>query len=483
MNNRKISAFLLAGCSLLATVPALGAAEPPRKSHRSIGPWDAFDEDELNRRLQTAADMNLLHDLVDRIRKDPEQLARLNEKQKEKLRQWISNSDSQKKLLKDPDMQKLLLDNALRQDLDKIPAEEIDKLAKKIQEHTGDFDLNDKDREELLKTFRDKKIANPERLRELLSKLGAKANLKLENGDAIERLTSMSPAASPDSATTREGPEPMSGATTPAKTDNEGRDTPAEMPTPEEKPSTLASILLDMILEHTDLDDDFIDSVVDWLTNAASGDDSEGGWLKSAFGHTIDWVGSLHPGEWLPSDETRQTTSSWFGKLTPTSPPRETSGSSTPSSLPSASGFSSGSFSVDLEQLGRVVLWGLVLSIVAFAGWRLQLWYRGGDARGLPRRWPVRPEAVATRGDLVRAFEYLALLLVGVEAKHRHHLELAERLGGPADVPENARRQAANHLAHLYELARYAPVDEPLPETELAAARRDLSYLAGAGAA
>jgi len=35
----------------------------------------------------------------------------------------------------------------------------------------------------------------------------------------------------------------------------------------------------------------------------------------------------------------------------------------------------------------------------------------------------------------------------------------------------------------LYELARYAPQDEELPETDLAAARRQLSFLAGAGAA
>ena len=54
---------------------------------------------------------------------------------------------------------------------------------------------------------------------------------------------------------------------------------------------------------------------------------------------------------------------------------------------------------------------------------------------------------------------------------------------GRERAADDPRRQAAGHLAHLYELARYAPEDEPLPESEMAAARRDLSLLAGAGAA
>jgi hypothetical protein len=478
MNKRTTTAFLLAGCSLLAAVPAAVAADPPRKSHRPIGPWAPYTEDDLNKRLQNAADMNLMRDLVDRLLKEPRVTE--NDKLRNQLRQWINKPDT-KKLLDDPDVRQAVVDAALHLDLDKISPEEIQNFQKMIEERRGDANLTDKDVEELRKTVKEKMANDPEHFRQLLSKLGTKANLPLENTDAVDRLKSMPPSGASGPGGPGEKPEPMGDADTPSKAGADARDT-TDTPTQQEKPSTLASILLDMILEHANLDDDFVDNVVDWLTNAANGEEGEGGWMKSALGKTIDWVGSLRPGEWLPSDETRQTTSSLFGRLSPPSLSRETSGSSTPA-MPAASGFSTGSLSLDMDQLSRVIIWGLALLLLAFASWRLQLWYRGRESRGLPRGWPVRPEAVATRGDLVRAFEYLALLLVGIEAKHRHHLELAERLGGPVDAPEDDRRQAANHLAHLYELARYAPEDELLPETELAAARRNLSYLAGAGAA
>src|SRR5262249_6653769 len=143
-----------------------------------------------------------------------------------------------------------------------------------------------------------------------------------------------------------------------------------------------------------------------------------------------------------------------------------------------------GSGSTNVDQLAAIFAGVAVLSVLVIAAWRLRSWYLAGAAgSGRAARWPVRPDAVATRGDLVRAFEYLALLLLGLDARHRHHLDGADRFGGRSPEPADARRRAADHLAHLYELARYAPEDEPLPESELAAARRDLSFLAGAGAA
>jgi hypothetical protein len=93
--------------------------------------------------------------------------------------------------------------------------------------------------------------------------------------------------------------------------------------------------------------------------------------------------------------------------------------------------------------------------------------------------WPVRPESVRTRDELVRAFEYLARLLLGPAACHRNHREIAAGLG----EPDGARRAAADRLAGLYEQARYAPPDEELPDADLAAARADLSFLAGVAAA
>jgi hypothetical protein len=102
--------------------------------------------------------------------------------------------------------------------------------------------------------------------------------------------------------------------------------------------------------------------------------------------------------------------------------------------------------------------------------------------------WPVDPKAVRTREELIRAFEYLSVLRLGPAARHWHHLAIAAGLGqfsrkavstrGWGDA-WSERRRAAEQLAFLYERARYAPPGEPLPETALATAQRDLCLLAG----
>lgn len=83
--------------------------------------------------------------------------------------------------------------------------------------------------------------------------------------------------------------------------------------------------------------------------------------------------------------------------------------------------------------------------------------------------WPVAPEAVASRSDLVQAFEHLSLLLLGRKAMNLNHHEIAVRIG-------NAQ---AERLASLYERARYAPQDEPVAEQDVVEFRRDLCQLAG----
>jgi hypothetical protein len=92
--------------------------------------------------------------------------------------------------------------------------------------------------------------------------------------------------------------------------------------------------------------------------------------------------------------------------------------------------------------------------------------------------WPVRPDSVSTRQDVIRAFEYLALLCFGPAAAVCHHRQLAERLAGQ-DSTNPSRRQAAEMLAWLYEQARYAPDDETLSPEQLSDARHALSSLAG----
>jgi hypothetical protein len=121
--------------------------------------------------------------------------------------------------------------------------------------------------------------------------------------------------------------------------------------------------------------------------------------------------------------------------------------------------------------LGGVVLFVLVL------GWRSKAGPSGGRENLGP--WPVRPERVASRLELIWAFEYLALRDLGPAARSRNHRALAVGLGGP-DEP---RRQAAAELSALYEQARYTPGDAPLGAEAVASARRALCLLAGVSAA
>lgn len=104
---------------------------------------------------------------------------------------------------------------------------------------------------------------------------------------------------------------------------------------------------------------------------------------------------------------------------------------------------------------------------------------------GLPKKdewrlgsWPMSPNQVSTRHDLVLAFEYVALLCLGVVAGTCHHRALAERLAAQ-DCTNPARRHAAETLAWLYEQARYAPPGESLSQEELIDARHALRLLAG----
>ena len=134
---------------------------------------------------------------------------------------------------------------------------------------------------------------------------------------------------------------------------------------------------------------------------------------------------------------------------------------------------------------GLVVVLVLVAAgIGAWLVWTGRRWVRGeaGWAWRLGA-WPVAPSAVQTRGDVVKAFEYLALLLLGRRAVPANHLEIAGQLGTSADDPSGRRRLAASELGDLYEHARYAPPDEQLSPDEVASARRDLSLLAGGSAA
>jgi hypothetical protein len=140
------------------------------------------------------------------------------------------------------------------------------------------------------------------------------------------------------------------------------------------------------------------------------------------------------------------------------------------------------------DQVLEAVLWGLAGVGLAFAVWKLLELYRNpsardGEADFDPGPWPVAPGAVASRADLVRAFEHLALRALGRSAIPCHHRAIAARLGEVGPSPAASRRDAARRLAAVYERARYAPAGVTLGADELAAARRDLVSLAGPDAA
>ena len=141
-----------------------------------------------------------------------------------------------------------------------------------------------------------------------------------------------------------------------------------------------------------------------------------------------------------------------------------------------------------LDSLGTGLLWVCVLVLFGFLLWTSGTWLRadrigGKESAWRLGAWPVAPAHVTTRGDLVRAFEHLALLILGPTARACHHHDLANRLSQQGEVLVPERREAAERLAALYEQARYAPeqahADVPLPESEQAIARQALCLLAG----
>jgi hypothetical protein len=136
--------------------------------------------------------------------------------------------------------------------------------------------------------------------------------------------------------------------------------------------------------------------------------------------------------------------------------------------------------------LGHFLILLLVAGALGILFYMVTQWKReraAREARGEIDRWklggwPVAPGNVRNRGELVLAFEYLALLLLGRKAAVENHQQIADDLGAAGGQTE-----AAQEVARLYEHARYAPPDEMLSPEEIAVARRDLSLLAGVPAA
>jgi hypothetical protein len=121
----------------------------------------------------------------------------------------------------------------------------------------------------------------------------------------------------------------------------------------------------------------------------------------------------------------------------------------------------------------------LLLAIVAAVVWwkwaDLVLARQAAAFAGGPGPWPIDPRNINSREDVVKAFEYLSVLICGPAAKTWTHSTIAEELIALAAT----HGETAVKLARLYELARYAPLDEPLTRAELLEARRLACDLAG----
>jgi hypothetical protein len=132
--------------------------------------------------------------------------------------------------------------------------------------------------------------------------------------------------------------------------------------------------------------------------------------------------------------------------------------------------------------------WLPVILLVVFAAVGLILWKfwpmiknRETPAARAVRtlgNWPIDPRTINSREELVRAFEYLSILLCGDAARVWNHLTIARALR--SQIPESDL--VADELAKLYELARYTPAHETMSPVSLADARRCLCHLAGVNA-
>jgi hypothetical protein len=133
-----------------------------------------------------------------------------------------------------------------------------------------------------------------------------------------------------------------------------------------------------------------------------------------------------------------------------------------------------------LPSISTGATWLLLALLCLLVGWQMLRWTKRPDVAVDERAglgpWPVRPEAVTTRAELVQAFDYLALRTLGLGAQSWNHHAVArswrERLPRCAEP--------AQALALLYEQARYTDGAEALTEAERDQARRSLLVLAEA---
>jgi hypothetical protein len=181
----------------------------------------------------------------------------------------------------------------------------------------------------------------------------------------------------------------------------------------------------------------------------------------------------------------------WLARLVPQSWPSLNLGAHLPTVAPPPMPNMS---SVDGPRQGGGISW--LLGMAGIAGVAVLVWRFFGrylveeDPIAKARRqlgpWPVQPSAVASKEDLIRAFEYLSVLRIGPEARNWNHRHIAQNLGTGNRLSSRRDSQSApvypkeaEELASLYERARYTPPEDSLPESAFMQARHDIRLLAG----
>lgn len=229
-----------------------------------------------------------------------------------------------------------------------------------------------------------------------------------------------------------------------------------------------------------------LDNIKDWISGPGNGSGGAPQWMKDLGIDFSGMTGELGStiSKWLP-DVSDLKMGGFLKDMTDWLPTPD--GMSFPDiDIGGAPDVSVGSPSISTSGLSgfgtvlMIIVAGLVVGAILFAlvagskAWLerhpVQAWKLGP--------WPVRPEAIRTQEELIKAFEYLALLRLGREVTSSNHLEIAQQI---ADLHGHMleQSQAADHLADLYEKARYAPPHEAVPSEDVIAARRELCLLAG----
>lgn len=207
-----------------------------------------------------------------------------------------------------------------------------------------------------------------------------------------------------------------------------------------------------------------------WLDpNGPNGGNQSGfvGWLKNTSANPPSWWKNMTTGWNKPNIQppNMNPNNGW-------SPPQYSGG-----------GFNTGGFSGGDLSSGAIPVVILVAAVVAavagFLIWRYwpQIQAKLNQPKAIPGLgpWTIDPRDVRDRETLVRAFEYLSVLICGDGARVWNHQTIADafRENVPGAAP------FADPLARLYALARYSPANEPIDAQDIAEARGYLCRLAG----